>query len=404
MWHKTAEKGSFMLDSVKLKKPLLDEREAALIEAQVQTMTKTDNGTETELFRFVGGNLEGSFSNNIAVNVKREVFKRVIPKDGGKPHSIVVPCGWGFYPNGQPEPRPFLTIEGSVHKAMVGHNIYGGPLDPVAACCWYAAYVCGQLGVNVGDLASWRCLRVDWAECFNLGTYEAVEEFIRSMKLASYPRRQANTYNGEVMFPSSNITPKCYHKGKEFQKNGRKAAVKHCGMEQAESLALLANGILRTEITVKSKYLKALLPGNAEMAVLSLSREWLEALHDQELSRIFHEGKADMKSVRAHDNVDARLREVYGSVNGRAELLFGVWMQMAALGEEQYRKRVPARTFYRQRKLLADAGVNWIGSDIGIVQSNVIPLDFSFRRDSPYRMTEELPAVADLLLPFRKVA
>lgn len=395
-----------MLDSVKLKKPLLDEREAALIEAQVQTMTKTDNGTDTELFRFVGGNLEGSFSNNIAVNVKREVFKRIVPKDGGKAHSIVVPCGWGFYPNGQPEPRPYLTIEGSVHKAMVGHNIHGGPLDPVAGCCWYAAHVCGLLGVNVGSLADWLTLRVDWAECFNFGTFEAVEEFIRSMKLASYPRRKANTYDGEVMFPSSNVTVKFYHKGLEFQKNGRKSAVTHSGMQEAESLLRLANGILRTEITVKSKRLKleAVTPGNAEMPVQKLSREWLEALHDLEVSRIFHEGKAEMKSVRTHDQVNARLRDVHRDNPRLAELLFGVWMQMAALGENEYRRKVSRPTFYRQRKQLADAGVTWIGSDIGIVQSNVIPLDFSFRRDSPYRMAEELPAVADLLLPFRLAA
>jgi II/X family phage/plasmid replication protein len=395
-----------MLDSVKLKKPLKDEREAALIEAQVQTMTKTDNGTDTELFRFVGGNLEGSFSNNIAVNVKREVYRRIIPRDGGKPHSIVVQCGWDNYPNGQPKPRPYLTIEGSVHKAMVGHNIYGGPLDPVAGCSWYAAHVCGQLGVNVGDLADWLCLRVDWAECFNLGSFEAVEEYLRSMKLASYPRRKANTYEGEVMFPSSNITTKFYHKGLEFQKNGRRSAVKHCGMEEAESLATLANGILRTEITVKSKRLKleATTPGNAEMPVQRLSREWLEGLHDLEVSRIFHEGKADMKNVRTHDHVNARLREVYGSVNGRAELLFGVWMQMAALGEQEYKRTVAKPTFYRQRKQLADAGVTWIGSDIGIVQSNCVPLDFSFRRDSPFRMADELPAVAELLAPFRLAA
>ena len=392
-----------MLDTVKLKRPLLDEREASLIEAQVQTMTKTDNASETELFRFVGGNLEGSFSNNIAVNVKREVFKRIPASGGQKAQSIVVPCGWGFYPDGRPEPRPFLTVEGSVHKAMVGHNVHGGPLDPVAASWWYAAHVCGRLGINFGTLADWRCLRVDWAECYNFGSFEAVEEFLRSMKLASYPRRRPNIYEGEVMFPSSNVTTKFYHKGLEFQRNGLKSSAKNSGREQAEKLLGLANGILRTEITVKSKRLKLeATSGHAEMPVVNLQREWLEALHDTEVSRVFHEGKADMKSVRTHEAVNARLRDVYDV--RLAELLFGVWMQFAALGEKEYRKKVPVRTFYRQRKQLADAGITWIGSDIGIVKSNVIPLDFSFRRDSPYRMTQELPEVVDLLLPFRRAA
>lgn len=393
-----------MLDSVKLKRPLVDEREASLIEAQVQTMTKTDNASETELFRFVGGSLEGSFSNNIAVNVKREVFKRIPASGGRKAESIVVPCGWGFYPDGRPEPRPFLTIEGSVHKAMVGHNCHGGPLDPVAASWWYATHVCGRLGVNVGDLGDWRVLRVDWAECYNFASYEAVEEFLRSMMLASYPRRKPIIYPGEIMWPSSNITTKFYHKGREFQANGLKSSSKYSGREQAEKLLGLANGILRTEITVKSKRLKleAVMPGHAEMPVVDLQREWLEALHDTEVLRVFHEGKADMKSVRTHEAVNARLREVYDV--RLAELLFGVWMQFAALGEKEYRKKVTRPTFYRQRKQLADAGITWIGSDIGIVSSNVIPLDFSFRRDSPYRMTQQLPEVTELLLPFRRAA
>jgi hypothetical protein len=389
-----------MLDTVKLKRPLVDEREAALIEAQVQTMTKTDNASEMELFRFVGGNLKGSFETNIAVNVKRETFKRIPACGDQKAQSIVVPCGWD-----RGQPRPFLTIEGSVHKAMVGHNVHGGPLDPVAASWWYAAYVCGLLGVNVGDFADWLCLRVDWAECYNFGSYEAVEEFLRSMMLASYPRRFPKTYPGEILFPSSNVSTKFYHKGKEFADNKcLKSYARISNREEAEKLLGLANGILRTEITVRSKRLKqeAAMPGHAEMPVVDLTREWLEALHDTEVSRVFHEGKADMKSVRTHDAVNVRLHEVYDE--GLARILFGVWMQLSALGEKEYRKKVPVRTFYRQRKQIADAGITWIGSDIGIVKSNVIPLDFSFRRDSPYRMTQELPEVADLLLPFRRAA
>lgn len=392
-----------MLDTLKLKRPLLDEREASLIEAQVQTMLKTDNASKTELFKFVGGNLEGSFSNNIAVNVKREVFKRIPAGSSEKAQSIVVPCGWGFYPDGTPEPRPFLTIEGSVHKAMVGHNVHGGPLDPVAASWWYAAHVCGLLGINFGTLADWRCLRVDWAECYNLGSFEAVEEFLRSMMLASYPRRRPIIHPGEILFPSSNVSTKFYHKGKEFQDTkGLKSYAKISNRGEAEKLLGLANGILRTEITVRSKRLKLeATSGHAEMPVVNLQREWLEALHDTEVSRVFHEGKADMKSVRTHDEVHERLRYVYGGTNGRPEMLFGVWMRMAALGEARYRQTVPYSTFKRNRAFLKEAGITWIGSDIGIVKSNVIPLDFSFRRDSSYRMTDELPAVAALQEPFR---
>ena len=174
----------------------------------------------------------------------------------------------------------------------------------------------------------------------------------------------------------------------------------------AEEVLGIANGILRTEVSIKNRRLKEIaqnvLGYVSEMPVVHLKREWLEALHDTEVTRIVHEGTADMKQVRTHTAVNERLRAVYDAA--LAERLFGVWMQLAALGEAEYKKKVPARTFYWQRNKLKEAGVSWLGSDIGVVHTNVVPLDFSFRRDSPFRMSEQASEVTRALAPFLRLA
>jgi len=398
-----------MIDTLKLKKRLLDEGEADAVEQKCETLLRLTTDGEIR-FKFVNGMLPGSWSTNIAINVHRQEWRRYPSiRPGQKAESRLVDCGWGFDENGLPQPRPYLTIEGSVHKALCGHNVHGGPLEPLPAAAWYIDYVCGLLGVDPGELEQWFCQRIDSAECWNFGTYEAVQEFIHSMRVARYPRRQPHLYGDTgVLFGSTNVATKFYHKGAEFQKHDFKGVREVSGLGRAEELLCLGNGILRTEISVKAKRLKEVADKSAgygnDMPVVQLKREWLEALHDNEVSRIVHEGKADMNTVRTHAAVNDRLRSVYGDVNGRAELLFGVWMQLAALGEDAYKQTVPARTFYRQRKQLTEAGVSWLGADIGVLQTNVIPLDFSFRRDSPFRMREEAPEVRAALAPYEFLA
>ena len=388
-----------MIDTLKLKKRLVDERQAAVVEQRCETLMRWSNETGEERFRFVNGTLPGSWSTNIAVNVRREEWKRFPATRSSKAQTVLVNCS------------PYLTIEGSVHKALLGHNVFGGPLEPAPAAAWYADYVCDLLGISSGEIADWTCTRVDAAEAWEFGQYEVVEEFIHSMRVARYPRRQPHLYGDTgILFGSTNVAVKAYHKGAEFQKNDWKGVRDSLGLERAEELLGVANGILRTEISVKSKRLK--LEANLradksggyvpEMPVVQLKREWLEALHDTEVARIVHEGKADMNTVRTHTVVNERLRLVYDV--RLAELLFGVWMQLSALGEEAYKRRVPRSTFYWQRKKLEAAGVSWLGSDIGVLETNVIPLDFSFRRDSSYRLRAQAAEVTAALASYMHLA
>jgi hypothetical protein len=131
----------------------------------------------------------------------------------------------------------------------------------------------------------------------------------------------------------------------------------------------------------------------------------LVAIYDREVARLLREGYSTMKTVRKHHEVRDRLFEVYGDNLRLAGLLFGTWLQLAALGEKATRDHMARRTYYLHRKQLQEAGVAWHGADVRIVEvASVLPGDFSPVRSDPRRVTGEDAKVVELLAPYRRVA
>lgn len=116
---------------------------------------------------------------------------------------------------------------------------------------------------------------------------------------------------------------------------------------------------------------------------------YLEGVYDREVEKLLREGKQGMDTVRNTQAVLQRLKNVYGDSNGMR--LYGFWNVMCTLGDEDARKQLPKATFYRNRKLLEDAGVSWRGSNVFVVANDgALPADFSpIRTDKRLRI---LPA------------
>ena len=82
-----------------------------------------------------------------------------------------------------------------------------------------------------------------------------------------------------------------------------------------------------------------------------------------------------------------------------------MWMQLGALGERATAAAMARTTFYRNRKLLVEAGCAWEGSDVQIV-----PVEpgrgraFRPSLSSPLRVVEKLPRVADIEARYGGVA
>jgi len=377
-----------MLDTLALRSPAISSADAAVIERQLRTRLGVYNATGEVEYEFCSGSLPGSWASSIAVNVCRDEWVSV-RRSTGKGHDVVkVAC------------EPFLRIEGSVHKALLGHNVEGGPLEPGPAARWFLADVTSRLHLDLPQADTWCFDRIDWSEVFNLGNYEAVESYLHAMSMARYPRRKVLRYASEcVLFPGTTTAFKAYHKGPEFNKNSfrRLATSVDFTVSSVEKLQHQANCLLRFECSIKAKKLQAD-HGGKRPCINEVSREYLERVHDRETGRVLREGQADMETVRKNADVKARLFELYGE--RLAHVLHGTWLQLAAMGEEEVRRSVSTRTFYRQRKQLRDAGVAWTGSDVFIAPTSAIPADFSPVRNSRYRLTAEDPRVTAALAPY----
>ncbi|RYF50967.1 MAG: replication protein [Cytophagaceae bacterium] len=371
-----------MIDTVKLASPHISEADAQLIERACVLRSEVEVSSGDVHWQITTASLAGSYDHRVSVRVEREEWQStIVENDRGK--SVVTgkaPCA------------PYIVIEGSVHKALLGHNVFGGPQSVALSCCWFVDHVGSLLGVQLPHAEDFTCERMDVATAFKLPSYEACAEFVGGLNLARFPRRKVIRYGDEsLLSPGTTTAFKVYHKGPEFSAHDRKRLREH--MEPSELLALQeqANCILRLETSIKAKKLQA--DFKRKPVVVDLDIAYLERVHDRETARLLREADNDVETVRNCREVSRRLHERYES--RLAKTLLGTWMQLAGLGEAEVRRTMSKPTWYRQRKQLTDAGVAWLGTDVHIDRTHsAIPLGFSPVRSDRHRLTEQAESVS----------
>jgi II/X family phage/plasmid replication protein len=396
-------------DTLKLWSPRLPEHIASLIEHQLMTVQKIHGPTGELMWSLTSGELEGSYDHRVRVLVKRKRAVAVPMLQMGDAlgerlklssshrkqqvsHLEFVDC------------EPYLELEGSVHKALLGHNVYGGPEALLPAARWLVAECGVQLGVELPDGAEWELRQADLAEVYRLG-FAGVQLYIRGMQGAEFPWRQGKkqTYGDHgLFFPGQTSALKLYHKGVEFAKHDGRRLRRLLSDGELVSLQEEANEFLRVEVAIKAPTLDR--KYGHRPTVREVADEDLIVIADREVTRLIREGDS-MQIVRKHYEVRDRLFQTYVKNPRLAGLLFGTWLQLAALGESATRDKMARRTFYLHKKQLQDAGVSWHGSDVRIVETaSVLPADFRPVRSDPRRVTGEDPKVVELLAPYRRVA
>jgi len=389
-----------VLDTVKLTSDLVPEELARAVELQLVRRLAVRESTGEVLYDFTSDQLLGDYDHRVRVVVNRQRWEvpgdvrsrrlqRVAsPAREHRVEPVLVPCA------------PFLEVEGSIHKSMLGHNISAGPESLLPACSWFLDHITAGLSLPPGSLppaTAWFVRRVDWAEAFGLD-FAGVQAYIRGLGNAAFPRRKVSRWGDEtIMFAGSTTAVRQYHKGPEFAKHDYARLKRVLGSEAVVGLQWRANELLRSEVEIKARKLDTDFQGPPTVG--QLSDAYLAGLYDREVARMMREREDAPPIVRTAEAVRERLYRVYSA--RQAAALFGSWLSFAALGEDQARVKMSRRTFYRHRAELAAAGCSWHQSDVVLREHGLVPDGFTVLRSSPWRVAGEDPRVRDLLAPYR---
>ncbi len=375
-----------MLDTVKLHSPYISEDVANQVERHLNTRSGVQNSTGTIMYEIVGGEvqLEGSYDHRVRVAVLRKRSVWVPGKGTRRGQTVIEEC------------PPYLEVEGSVHKAMAGHNVWGGPPSIREPITWLIFDLARYFDCWLPYAPTWDIQRLDWANVYDLGSHTVVGDYLWALNQASYPRRRAQNYGRTgAFFPGDATSVKFYHKGVEFQRHdyGRIRRAPFGGVQLANEVRDRANRLLRVEVSIKAPTLDRAY--DRSPTVDKVSPIWVADLWEREVQKVVREGRTDMEVVRKAVDVRARL----GSLHSRrlASAVYATWVGFSTVGEEQTKLLMAQDTFYRHRRFLEAAGCSWHGTDVQLVDAVPSFGDFVPTLTHRSRVLEVHPRVLDCL-------
>lgn len=384
-----------MLDTVKLRSPYLAEELARAVEFHLERRSAVRLADDQVLYEFTSGPLAGTWDHRVRVQVEREewvnldAFARQLgTRVEGRLRQAPV----------KRKCPPYLVIEGSVHKALLGHNVYGGPEDVLAPVRWFVDDIGRRMALTLPDGSLWHVRRLDWAHLYELGSVEACQEFVSYLHNVKFPRRKVGRYEDESLMVAGRTTSvKVYHKGPEFQAHDRRRVAQYADVGAIQEAA---NRLIRCEVEVHADAIDAEYP---TPAAADVSVDWIEEVHNRDMRRLIREGSSDMRTVRTAAAVKRRLYHVYSPA--LASALWGTWLELSAMGEKSARQRLSRPTFYRHRRKLQDAGCSWHDSDVRLdPRVRLVPEDFVPLPHDPRCADNEAPEVVAALAPYRRLA
>ncbi|CAM3662105.1 phage/plasmid replication protein, II/X family [Brevibacillus invocatus] len=372
------------IDTVKIVSPSLSAEMVAAVEQlhrskRRQTISTGYGEIEQE---FTTANLKGSHDSDISMAVKWDKLEY----DNEQKKQVKITC------------EPYLTVECSVHKAMAGHNVYGGSDNFVACCRWLVDYISDAIGVQLPTADDWIVRKVDMAEVFHLQSVEACMDWFKGLQVGEYYRkRPIHRYGGHGIEVGGHTTClKFYHKGTEFKEHDAKRLRKVLSVQQLKELQDIADKLVRVEVSIKAPKLDY--DFKKPPLVSEITEDYLYRVYDKEIGSFLRVGVTGVNTVRNYESVKRYLAERYGQRLGKN--LFHTWLELAACGETIVKAGMKQTTFYEHIRYLKQAGCSWHGTDV-FRNSNLVPSDFTPVRQDERRLITEWQGITDKLNLFR---
>lgn len=390
-----------MYDTFCFSSPFLDEESIGQIQSRLMNMhyeyTRTRDGTV--LHDFLRGQIICDRAIRVIVDVKRKqmvwegptVTEILRDAGSGRRHS----CRTVFR-----ECPPYITVEGSVHKMLLGHNVTGGPREFQPAAAWFVDEIASRVGVSLPEANAWTVHRIDHADTFTLPE-RAIGHFIEAAGRSHYPRRKLMLYGRKSISCSGDSgSVKVYAKGAEFLAHDARRLRGKWSVEDFECFQKVANRMLRVECTIRAgKLRKDLNLKDRNPFVSDIYDEHIAAIHNEEVYRLLKEGRFEaLPVVRRPDSVRARLNQMF--TVRVADPLFQTWMMLVTEGETAVRKMMKKSTHADHQKKLISAGCAWLGANMDSRRCT-LPEGFSISPTDSRCCFKEDPIVIAKLAPYR---
>lgn len=356
-----------VLDTVKIQSQSISEALARDLEHRLEVKSSHgavdfETGERSVLYELYSGQVRDS-RNLHGVNLR--IMRTRIVKDLdataiGASRTKTVSC------------KPYLWLEGSVHKAMLGHNVFGGPRELAPSVSWLVSDVSKRLDLELPCYDTWDLMRADWAEIYDLGSFDHVQDYIRSLNSCRFPRREPQRYgDNSLAFPGRTTAVRIYHKGPEFAGESFRRLSRVFARDELQQLAAMSHRTLRVEVSVKRPKITEYHPLNSKIPHIQTT--WLRNLHDKEVKKVIREADSDLTIVRDSQAVRKRLSTVYAGRDRLVRSLFSTWVELSALGDNTVKSQMKEWSYYDHRRKLLDAGCAWTGSDVRVLDADQLP-------------------------------
>lgn len=215
-------------------------------------------------------------------------------------------------------------------------------------------------------------MRVDWAETYDLGSFDHVQDYIRSLNSCRFPRREPQRYgDNSLAFPGRTTAVRIYHKGPEFAGESFQKLSRVFARDELQQLSQMAHRTLRVEVSVKRPKITEYYPLTSKIPLIQT--DWLRATHNKEVKKVIREADSDLTIVRDSQSVLKRLNTVYSGRDRLVRSLFSSWVQFSALGDNSVKSQMKEWSYYDHRRKLLDAGCAWTGSDVRVLDADQLP-------------------------------
>lgn len=326
-----------MIDTIKIFS-MIDKKTFDIIFNNSIIKTAYNSCDGTVYYQIVNGKLEGSYSSSLSVRV-----------GSGVKYGFV-----NMY---------YLEIEGSYHKILRGYNSHNGFYNFVDICRILIDMVSKNYNIVLPSLHHWFLQRVDIAICFDLIKNKNVCDYINSLSLCSYPRRNLKFYQDESIYlTGTSTTLKIYNKLLEFKKHDIKKF--NCNTFCLSNYLNCIDGFIRFECEIKKKKLFNFY-NKKFLRVVCVDYKDLKSIWSDEFMKLLNMFESDLTKVKSKKDVLNRLMLIYPNnknidvPSSKAFRLYNFYCSVMVDGIRNIKSRTSKSVYYRNIQELKDANIDF---------------------------------------------